>query len=91
MDLLPIRRGQMDALVIFTVLKMRNSEMKCPAAIMNVTWEIPYNLPISFIARLYPLLLPQSRCGEVEVMMMIERDSRGISDIISCLESDDCR
>jgi hypothetical protein len=40
----------MDALLIFTVLKMRNSEMKCPAAIMNVTWEIPYNLPISSVS-----------------------------------------
>jgi len=39
----------MDALLIFTVLKMRNSEMKCPAAIMNVTWEIPYNLSISSV------------------------------------------
>ena len=48
-DSLPIRRGQMEALLIFTVLKIRNSEMKCPAAIMNVTWEMPYNLPISSI------------------------------------------
>jgi len=87
----------MDALLILTVLKIKNSEMKCPAAIMNVTCDIPYSLSIStYVSPTIAIPSPHVKRDEKQSCSRADElcnagDSRRISDIVSGPEPDDCR